>query len=45
MRAREEAFHIEEVPIVFIDRFYGESILGATRFYVSEKPATVINEC
>ena len=28
VRAREECFHIEEVPIVFIDRLFGESKLG-----------------
>eukprot|EP00358_Blepharisma_japonicum_P001621 CAMPEP_0202945188 /NCGR_PEP_ID=MMETSP1395-20130829/6148_1 /ASSEMBLY_ACC=CAM_ASM_000871 /TAXON_ID=5961 /ORGANISM="Blepharisma japonicum, Strain Stock R1072" /LENGTH=214 /DNA_ID=CAMNT_0049644893 /DNA_START=77 /DNA_END=721 /DNA_ORIENTATION=+ len=29
VRAREEHYHIEEVPITFVDRIFGESKLGA----------------
>jgi len=30
IRAKEKGYKIAEVPIVFVDRFYGESKLGAT---------------
>ena len=30
VRARYAGLHIEEVPIVFVDRVYGTSKLGAT---------------
>jgi len=28
MRARKYGFSLEEVPIIFVDRIYGESKLG-----------------
>jgi dolichol-phosphate mannosyltransferase len=30
VRAKERGYSIAEVPIVFVDRLYGESKLGAT---------------
>jgi dolichol-phosphate mannosyltransferase len=28
-RARKLGYHIEELPITFVDRFYGESKMGS----------------
>lgn len=47
IRAKEKGYSIAEVPIIFVDRFYGESKLGASEivsylrfvqnFYVIDK--------
>jgi len=33
VRARQFNFTIGEIPITFVDRFYGESKLGANEMY------------
>ena len=34
MRARKYGFSLEEVPIIFVDRIYGESKLGQNEIII-----------